>query len=70
MSKDSDYEHKQRRKGSDKARRNFELNGTYTSKHLRLRAAALEKAAADRCASTETKKEGDGPSLNARRHKR
>ena len=33
---------KSRRKGSDKARRNFELNGQYSAKHLRLRAAALE----------------------------
>ena len=32
---------KQRSK-SDKARRSFELNGTYSSKHLRLRAAEAE----------------------------
>ena len=35
---------KQRSK-SDKARRSFELNGTYSSKHLRLRAAEAEAKA-------------------------
>ena len=35
---------KQRSK-SDKARRSFELNGTYSSKHLRLRAAEAEASA-------------------------
>ena len=42
MPKDSDFEHSKRRKGSDKARRNFDLNGTFSSKHVRVRAAALE----------------------------
>lgn len=35
---------KQRSK-SDKARRSFELHGTYSSKHLRLRAAEAEAKA-------------------------
>jgi len=38
---------KQRSK-SDKARRSFELNGTYSSKHLRLRAAEAEAKARPR----------------------
>ena len=31
------------RKGKDKAKRTFELNGQFSSKHLRIRQAALEK---------------------------
>ena len=34
------------RSGKDKARRSFELNGQYSSKHLRLREAEREKQAA------------------------
>ena len=65
---DSAYETKQRRKGADKARRTFELNGTYSAKHLRLRAAALEKMADERTASKPS--EGDGTSIKLRRQKR
>jgi len=41
----SDGVRQQRRKGSDKARRSYELNGSYSSKHLRQREALAEKIA-------------------------
>ena len=47
------------RKGSDKARRNFELNGTYTAKHLRLLADRNERTPAQ-AAGTEDRAKRKG----------
>ena len=47
-----------RSKGSDKARRSFELNGTYSSKHLRLREERALAEAARKSADASEKKAG------------
>jgi len=46
------------RKSSDKARRNFELNGTYSAKHLRILANRAERAPAPAESPSATKKKG------------
>lgn len=48
-----------RRKGSDKARRNFELNGQYSAKHLRLKAEAhAQREAAGSAAQKTARRKG------------
>ena len=37
----------QRKRGKDKARRSFELNGKYSAKHLRAKEALMSKAKQD-----------------------
>jgi len=44
----------QRRKGSDKQRRSFELNGKHSTKHLRLREAHRENQVARQSNKPET----------------
>lgn len=45
----------QRKRGKDKARRSFELNGKYSAKHLRAKEALMSKAKQD--GKVENKKE-------------
>ena len=46
-----------RRTGNDKAKRNFELHGTYTAKHLRVRAAEAAAAARPPAVAAQEKQE-------------
>ena len=48
---------RERSKGSNKARKSFELNGSYSSKHLRLREAEQEKLREKKAVQKENKKE-------------